>query len=168
MAKHHAHGRQPAPRQRSWLPFIIALLAVLMVGLVLLNLRPRATLAGGIDPDDAGQVALGKQIYASSCAACHGANLAGQSNWQAELPTGGRLAPPHDPSGHTWHHPDSVLFNITKNGGQASSPASYKNNMPGFAATLSDAEIWAALSYIKSTWPPDIRQAHDQINRQQR
>ena len=33
----------------------------------------------------------------------------------------------------------------------------YQSDMPGFKDKLSDADIWAVLSYIESTWPPDIR-----------
>ena len=36
--------------------------------------------------------------------------------------------------------------------------------MPGFAATLSDTEIWAVLAYIKSTWPADIRAAQERAS----
>ena len=141
-----------------------------MIGLVALNMRDRSGTAGApagtADPANAQQVALGRQVYDQQCASCHGANLEGQQNWQAELPAGGRPAPPHDASGHTWHHADLVLFDITKRGGQASSPAGYKNNMPAFGGALSDAEIWASLAYIKSQWPPEIRAAQEQVNQQ--
>jgi mono/diheme cytochrome c family protein len=65
----------------------------------------------------------------------------------------------------TGRHPDQLLFEITKRGGQASSPPGYKNNMPAFGGALTDQEIWAVLAYIKSEWPPDIRAAQEQTNR---
>src|SRR3989338_1234586 len=68
------------------------------------------------DPANPQQVARGNPVYAKYCAACHGANLEGQPKWQEKLPTGRMPAPPHDASGHTWHHPDGVLFGITKYG----------------------------------------------------
>jgi S-disulfanyl-L-cysteine oxidoreductase SoxD len=37
----------------------------------------------------------------------------------------------------------------------------YKSDMPGFKDTLSDADIWAVLSYIESTWPADFRERHE-------
>lgn len=37
----------------------------------------------------------------------------------------------------------------------------YASNMTAHDGTLSDAEILAVLSYIKSTWPQDIRERHD-------
>ena len=65
-------------------------------------------------------------------------------------------APPHDPTGHTWHHSDKQLFDMTKVGPGALVPG-YQSDMPGFEDKLSDADIWAVLSYIESTWPADIR-----------
>ena len=71
-------------------------------------------------------------------------------------------APPHDETGHTWHHPDQVLVKITRLGtAKAVDLPGYKSRMPGFEGVLADAEIVAALSYIKSTWPEDIRRRHD-------
>lgn len=113
--------------------------------------------AAAFDPQ---QVARGQQIYAANCASCHGVNLEGQPNWRTELPTGGRVAPPHDANGHTWHHDDALLFNIVKQGKDAiPNLGNYKYNMPAFGDRLSDAEIRAVLTYIASTWPPDIQSA---------
>ena len=74
------------------------------------------------DPDNAEQVALGQQVYASFCAGCHGGNLEGQPNWQKRLPLGNFPAPPHDETGHTWHHADQWLFEIVKYGGKYHAP----------------------------------------------
>jgi mono/diheme cytochrome c family protein len=146
--------------------FAIGFGLVLLVGmLVLVILRARGS-AGGADPNNQAQVRAGQAVYAARCASCHGANLEGQANWKVELPTGGRPAPPHDATGHTWHHADALLFDIVKRGGQASSPTEYKNLMPAFGDTLRDDEIWAVLSYIKSTWPADIRALQDEVNQQ--
>jgi mono/diheme cytochrome c family protein len=106
------------------------------------------------DPRDPARVAAGTKVYALHCAACHGARLEGQPNWQKRLPTGRLPAPPHDESGHTWHHPDPVLFGITKHGlvpGKYA-PNDYQSDMPAFAGKLSDDEIWAVLAYIKTHW----------------
>jgi mono/diheme cytochrome c family protein len=59
-----------------------------------------------------------------------------------------------------------LIYDIVKRGGQASSPANDKNNMPGFGSILSDREIWAVLAYVKSTWPADIRAAQEKVNAQ--
>jgi mono/diheme cytochrome c family protein len=119
------------------------------------------------DPANAAQVAMGKSLYAGNCAACHGANLEGQKNWRTPLGSGGLPAPPHDASGHTWHHPDALLFRYTKLGGEKLAPPSFKSNMPGFEDSLSDGEIWAVLSYIKSRWPPKIRRRQTRMSQTQ-
>ncbi len=116
------------------------------------GLRPLA----GADPADAAQVERGSQIYASYCASCHGARLEGQPNWKSRKADGRLPAPPHDTTGHTWHHPDDVLFRITKDGVAAIAPAGYRTDMPAFGAALSDDDIWAALAFIKSRWPAEI------------
>ncbi len=117
------------------------------------------------DAGDRVLVERGQEVYAQACASCHGANLEGQPNWQSALATGGRPAPPHDETGHTWHHPDQLLFELTKFGGQAYSPPDYQNNMPAFAETLTDEEIWAAVAYIKSRWPRQIQAQQEVVNR---
>lgn len=124
--------------------------------------RPGVRLA----PEDAELVRLGRAVYGTHCAQCHGIKLEGQPDWQTRLPNGRLPAPPHDPSGHTWHHPDAVLFTITRQGIAAVAPPGYESDMPAYQDVLSDREIIAVLSYIKSTWPEDIRRRHDGLNRQ--
>lgn len=118
----------------------------------------------GANPGDRQQVALGKRLYAVHCAGCHGDYLQGQPDWQTRRPDGRLPAPPHDASGHTWHHPDQQLFDITKKGVAAFAPAGYATDMRGYENELRDDEIWAILSYIKSTWPPDILAAQKRRN----
>jgi len=116
-----------------------------------------------IDPTDRRQVEAGRRLYAEACAACHGAGLEGQPNWQKRLPDGRLPAPPHDASGHTWHHPDADLFRITKLG-PAAYPAGHDTDMPAFGDRLGDADIAAILAFIKSTWPAEIRARHERLN----
>ena len=113
--------------------------------------------AAFIDPSDKGLVVQGKGIYTAHCAACHGEHLEGQPEWRTRLPNGKLPAPPHDGSGHTWHHPDAVLVDIVKNGlaPGRTAPDGYQSDMPAYKQVLSDAEIAAVLAYIKSAWPPD-------------
>ena len=67
-------------------------------------------------------------------------------------------APPHDQSGHTWHHADEQLFQITRLGVKPPlAPEGYESDMPAFGDTLSDEQMWAVLAFIKSTWPPETR-----------
>jgi mono/diheme cytochrome c family protein len=113
---------------------------------------------------DAGTVALGAEIYAAECASCHGADLEGQETWQERRADGRLPAPPHDETGHTWHHPDEMLIAITTHGTEALIGGDYRSDMMGFGDRLSEDEIVAVLSYIKSTWPPRVIAIHDEIN----
>ena len=144
---------------------LLAAAFAFLIGAIIVALHQEGkTLA---DPANSQQVARGKTVYAQYCAACHGARLEGQPNWQERLPSGRMPSPPHDASGHTWHHPDSVLFGITKYGlvpGKYA-PPSYQSDMPAFGGQLSDEEIWAVLAYIKSTWPDKIRSAQAEMTR---
>ncbi|MEX2240021.1 MAG: c-type cytochrome [Burkholderiales bacterium] len=117
-------------------------------------------------PGDAARVALGERVYAQQCAACHGARLEGQPNWRSRLPSGRLPAPPHDETGHTWHHPDQMLFAITKNGlVPPYAPAGYESDMPAFAGKLADEDIWAVLAFIKSRWTSrEVREARAQMS----
>jgi mono/diheme cytochrome c family protein len=120
------------------------------------NLLISVLLAGCADaPPD---LVLGQKVYELHCAACHGAKLEGQPDWRARLPNGRMPAPPHDASGHTWHHPDEVLFGITKHGlVPPYAPPGYESDMPAFAGKLSDTEIRAVLAYISASWSSEIK-----------
>lgn len=129
---------------------------------------PRDTVTGA-NPRNAEAVALGEKVYRANCASCHGVKLEGQSGWNTRRNADGTLpAPPHDKTGHTWHHPDQVLFDYTKKGGQQFAPPGFKSAMPAFGGALSDREIWAVLAYIKSQWPPDIRDRQRQMDQRNR
>ncbi|TNE90289.1 MAG: cytochrome c [Rhodobacteraceae bacterium] len=118
-------------------------------------------IAGGraqSQPPETGEfnLAAGRTLYAGYCASCHGANLEGQPNWRSPGPDGRLPAPPHDATGHTWHHPDSLLFEYTKLGGQAlmaRQGIDFESGMPAFGGQLGDSEILNILEFIKSTWP---------------
>ena len=115
-------------------------------------------------PDDQDLVDLGKLVYKNNCASCHGVNLEGQERWRVPDANGYMPAPPHDETGHTWHHPDEYLFLMTKYGLEEIIGQEYPNNMPAYKDILSDEEILASLSFIKSTWSREIKLQHDEIN----
>ena len=108
------------------------------------------------------QITLGRQVYAQNCASCHGAELQGQPDWRRRLSNGRMPAPPHDESGHTWHHSDQDLFDITKLG-VGGIVAGYESDMPAFEDILSDEEIAAVLAFIKSTWPERQRESQARV-----
>ena len=152
--------------RKTWIGGALALIVGL--GLVIMAMpgsedATRVAETALLRPGDRQLVAQGRQVYGQYCVACHGARLEGQPDWQRPGPNGRLPAPPHDASGHTWHHPDRQLIALTKFGPAAMVPG-YQSDMPGFDGLLSDQEIVAVLSYIKSRWPPEIRARHDQIN----
>ena len=115
-------------------------------------------------PNDLSLVTLGQNIYSENCASCHGIDLEGQENWQKRDDEGYLPAPPHDETGHTWHHPDEYLFLMTKYGIEKIIGKKYLNNMPAYKDILTDNEIIAVLSFIKSKWPNQIQEIHNNIN----
>lgn len=121
-----------------------------------------------IDPADTNLVMQGKVIYVNNCASCHGASLQGQPDWRQRLPSGRLPAPPHDKTGHTWHHPDAMLVDIVKNGlvPGKTAPPRYESDMPAYGEVLSDEEIVAVITYIKSSWPPKVLQAQKEATLQ--
>lgn len=133
------------------LPGFVAVV-ILGGGLYLAFALTRPPAAGRVDT----QLVTGRQLYVAHCASCHGANLEGQANWQTRRPDGKLPAPPHDATGHTWHHADRVLFDITRQG-PAAYPSGYRTDMPAFGDMLGDEDIAAVLAFIKSTWPDEIR-----------
>lgn len=104
----------------------------------------------------------GKVLYDENCAACHGANLEGQPDWQSPGPDGILPAPPHDETGHTWHHDNSQLFEYTQLGGaevvKRMGIKGFNSGMPGFGEMLNEDEIWEVLAFIRSTWPERERE----------
>lgn len=103
----------------------------------------------------------GAALYAEYCAVCHGARLEGQPDWRTPTPDGRFPAPPHDETGHTWHHGDRYLADYVRRGGRAvleeAGLDNFPSTMPGFGDVLSDADIIAVLGYIKSNWSPRVR-----------
>lgn len=100
----------------------------------------------------------GRALYVENCASCHGISLEGQPDWMKRKPDGRLPAPPHDASGHTWHHSDAQLFKIVKDGYTAIAPG-YETDMPVYRDLLTDDEIRAILNYIKGTWPERERES---------
>lgn len=122
--------------------FVLVLTATMLAG--------TSAIAQPAEPD-------GQALYLRYCASCHGANLEGQPNWMVRLPNGRLPAPPHDETGHTWHHSDEQLLRIVSDGLAAIAPG-YETDMPAFGGKLDDQEIIAILDYIKQSWPDRERE----------
>lgn len=119
------------------------------------------------ESENSDTIALGAAVYAKHCAACHGQNLEGQPNWKETLPNGRRPAPPHDDTGHTWHHNDRWLFRVVERGMvPPMARPGYESDMPAFGDKLSDAEIRAVISFLKSWWSEEtIRKREEMISK---
>ncbi|MDK3018620.1 c-type cytochrome [Pseudodonghicola flavimaris] len=106
--------------------------------------------------------ASGAALYAEHCASCHGAELEGQPGWRSPGPDGVPPAPPHDESGHTWHHATPLLLDYTLKGGQAALEArgvtGFVSGMPGFEGVLTEAQALDILAFIRSTWSRRARE----------
>lgn len=150
--------------QRGLLVIVLTVVLVMALLIVEYAFDQRRVLTWFVDANSQ-QLALGQEVYQTSCAACHGANLEGEPNWQSGGPDGLMPAPPHDETGHTWHHTDALLFDIVKYGvANASNLEGYASAMPAYDGILTDQEIVAVLAFIKSQWPNELQDSHDQLN----
>ena len=109
---------------------------------------PSADEAAALPAGEVGQRS-GAQIFAATCAACHGERGEGASDWKVRDEDGRLPPPPLNGDGHTWHHANGVLYRIVRDGGATFGAGS---NMPAFGETLTREEIIAVLEYIKTLW----------------
>jgi mono/diheme cytochrome c family protein len=150
---------------RNYLVLLAVFAAVAAAFLYFTSGRPELR----IDARDPARVARGRVVYEQRCAVCHGQRLEGQANWRVRLPNGRLPAPPHDDTGHTWHHADEVLFAIVKNGlVPPYAPAGYESDMPAFGPAISDEDIRAALAYVESHWSGEVEKVREEMLAQSR
>ncbi|MDA0815859.1 MAG: cytochrome c [Chloroflexi bacterium] len=113
----------------------------------------------GQEPSGEATTELGQRLYQTHCATCHGPEGEGEPGWQSPREDGTYQAPPHDSSGHTWHHSDEALLDIIRRGGQAVyGREGFRSRMPAWGDALSDEEISAVLEYIKTFWGAEERE----------
>lgn len=138
------------------------------VGSITLSLAACNRAVYQADPADRAQVERGRVVYEAHCARCHGANLEGQPNWRTRSDAGRLPAPPHDDSGHTWHHPDRMLVGIIQYGlVPPYAEEGYLSDMPAFKTILSEANCWDVLAFIKSKWSERARQFQTEISQRE-
>jgi mono/diheme cytochrome c family protein len=106
-------------------------------------------------------LARGEKIYAEHCAACHGPNAEGTTNWRQRGPDGKFPPPPLNGTAHTWHHPVSVLLQQIRFG----APGGI-GNMPGFEGRISGDDMAAVIAWIQSKWPDEVYTSWVDINEQ--
>lgn len=103
---------------------------------------------------DATTLSLGQRIYTENCAACHGVNAEGATDWRQRDQRGMFPPPPLNGSGHMWHHPMVDLETMVRDG----SPPG-KGRMPAWKQRLDDDEIRAVILWLQSLWPYEIYEA---------
>jgi mono/diheme cytochrome c family protein len=135
-------------------------------GLVGLTLFFTGAACGGNDAGSEAQAELGRQVYQQNCASCHGVRGEGQPDWQVQRPDGTYPAPPHNATGHTWHHTDGLLFQIVKYGGASLNIPNFKSGMPAFGEQLEDEEIRAVINHLKTFWEAEQRERQSQASQQ--
>ncbi|MEX0864196.1 MAG: cytochrome c [Acidimicrobiia bacterium] len=113
------------------------------------------------EPPGPDRVAVGAELYQQNCASCHRPDLSGDPDWKTPNVDGSYPPPPHDSSGHTWHHPDRVLIEIIRDGSDFP-----QSRMPAFGDRLTEDEIEAILEFFKDNWGPDERAYQQQVTEQ--
>ena len=93
------------------------------------------------------QVAIGKPLYATHCAGCHGENGEGAPNSDTPLPNGSYPPQPLNGSGHSWHHSLTDQEETIEMGGRHPGAT-----MPGFAEVLNHEERKAVIAAFQSFW----------------
>lgn len=109
------------------------------------------------------QLAEGQTIYLQYCSACHGVEGQGQfPDAPFEPDSTGRIgAPPHNETGHSWHHSDVVLIRYVTEGG-FSDPARFYV-MPPFGTILTEEQILVVIAHIKTLWTDEQRGMQRQL-----
>ncbi len=129
----------------------IQVLAVMVAGSLLLS---ACTGTRPVQPPLTTQQARGRDLYQASCQTCHGGA------------TGGKLRdipPPHNANGHTWHHADQQLTDMTLNGISFSLE---EQKMPAFRDKLTEDDVKAILAYIKTWWTEEQRKSQREVTEQ--
>ena len=100
----------------------------------------------------------GSELYATYCASCHGANLEGHPDWRTPNADGSYNPPPHDVTGHTWHHGDLTLVQLISDG----SPFP-QSQMPPFGEILTVEQVLSILAFVKASWGEEERAFQSEV-----
>jgi len=149
---------------RRWIVLaVLPLIAVVLVALYATLLRAGD---GNLGLPTSAAIDRGGVLYQAHCATCHGAKGEGESpNWKRLNADKTYPAPPHDSTGHTWHHADKMLVDIVKNGGSQYNSPAFQSRMPAWGNKLSDDEIRAVIAYIKTMWGPTEMEAQREVTK---
>ena len=109
------------------------------------------------DESDNTDIAIGKDVFEANCVVCHGQEARGLvSNWKVKGADGKYPAPPLNGTAHAWHHSPAQLLKTINEGG-----IKMGGQMPAFEKPLTGDEKQAALDYIFSLWPSEIKTKYD-------
>jgi mono/diheme cytochrome c family protein len=109
------------------------------------------------DESDNTDIAIGKDVFEANCVVCHGQEARGLvSNWKVKGADGKYPAPPLNGTAHAWHHSPAQLLKTINEGG-----IKMGGQMPAFEKALTGDEKQAALDYIFSLWPSEIKTKYD-------
>lgn len=138
---------------------VALLCGMVLASFVLLNACSGSGASDDTTPSKA-TLESGRVLYAASCQSCHG-----DQQGIGRL----ALAPYHGPNGHTWHHADGQLLEIILDGTKVlreslGLPPS-DLEMPPFRGELAQEEVLAVLSYIKTWWTQEQRDAQAENSR---
>lgn len=143
--------------RRKLQPFVIVFIAAALVsGIVFTFIAgPRSDQVTTSTVTTSSRPETGKAVYARHCASCHGAKGQGDPDWKIQKPDKTYPPPPHDSTGHTWHHSDGLLYRIVSEGGRFLEDSGFKSAMPAFRDELDPADIRAVIEYLKTLWGPE-------------
>ncbi|MCY3569197.1 MAG: cytochrome c [Chloroflexi bacterium] len=129
----------------------VALIALATLAILPVACGESETVAApsGEQSSDIRETRSGEQIFAMTCASCHGSEGEGADNWMVRGEDGRLPPPPLNGDGHTWHHSDGVLYGIVSDGGLG---LGFGSNMPAFKDQLTGDQIIAVLEYVKTLW----------------
>jgi len=144
--------------QGYWWFGVFAVVGVLLVGAYnAVAVPPDPSTETTLSALDQDAVRVGRQVYLTNCAACHGPNAEGAPGWQRPDDKGNIPPPSHDDSGHTWRHSDQQLKEIILNGWRDPFNKTPELTMPPFRGKLNNADAEAVITYFKSLWSDEHR-----------
>ena len=97
------------------------------------------------------QIVLGRAVFRSHCASCHGERAEATPEWREPGPDGHYPPPPLNGTAHAWHHSLGLLKQTIEEGG-----AAFGGVMPPFRDVMSDEEMIATIAYFQSFWSDEI------------
>ncbi|HEU4760546.1 MAG TPA: CopD family protein, partial [Dehalococcoidia bacterium] len=136
----------PAPRLLRVGSAAIAVVGLGVLFGVVWGLAPQKSASGNPIAPTGDSIAIGRSLFATKCATCHGPSGHGDGPQAPALEV-----PPADFRQHVPYHSDEFFFQVISNG--------LGTFMPPFAAQLSAEERWHLINFLKSEFGQNAEQA---------